>query len=118
MFVQGQGLEYLFGLLELGGDPDPFSFEMNLKPEPRYHAFWATSLLKEKAAFEALIQRIMLRREQFPGLHIYHFGHRDPDGLKRLACRYNTQERAIDTLLREQAFVDLHRIVKQSLRAS
>lgn len=116
-FVHGGGLEYLFGLLELG-EPSR-GFDVRDRPgEPRYHAWWATNAKEEKAAFEAVMDRIMAGRAEFRDLHVFHFGHRESDALKVLACRHHTREDELDELLRGHVLVDLHRVVKQALRAS
>src|SRR6185503_17611631 len=51
-------------------------------------------------------------------LHIYHFGAYEPSAIKRLMLRYATREDEVDQLLRGGIFIDLHRIVRQALRAS
>ncbi|MES1175738.1 MAG: TM0106 family RecB-like putative nuclease [Myxococcales bacterium] len=105
-FVQGSGLEYLFGLVEITAG------------EPRYHAFWSKTRSEEKRAFEAVVDRIFAGRAHFPDLHLFHFGHREADALKNLSCRHKSRETEVDQLLREHVLVDLHGIVKRSLRAS
>jgi uncharacterized protein len=115
-FVGDGGLEYLFGLLELG---EPSDFELRDRPgEPRYLRFWASNLAEEKAAFEKVVDRIRQGREEFAGLHVFHFGHRESDALKKLSCKHATREQAVDTFLREGVLVDLHTVVRQSLWAS
>jgi uncharacterized protein len=54
---------------------------------------------------------------EFPGLHVYHFGHREADALKKLSCRHHTREDRVDELLRGRVLVDLHTVVRQSLVA-
>ena len=105
-FVKGRGLDYLFGLLELP------------QGDPRYHAHWASDAASEKLAFEAIIDRIERGREEFPNLHVFHFGHRESDALKKLSCRHKTREAAVDRLLREHVLVDLHPVVRHGLRGS
>lgn len=105
-FVQGTGLEYLFGLLECGAG------------EPRYRAYWSKTHVEEKHAFEAVVDRIVAGRVRDPELHVFHFGHREANALKTLSCRHRTREAEIDQLLREHVLVDLHGIVKRSVRAS
>jgi predicted RecB family nuclease len=105
-FVQDNGLEYLFGLLEVG------------EGAARYHGYWSKTHAEEKRAFEAVVDRIFERRQRFPDLHVFHFGHREADALKSLSCRHRTRENQVDQLLREHVLVDLHGIVKRSLRAS
>ena len=57
-------------------------------------------------------------REQHPGFHIYHYGAYETTAVKRLMSRYATREDEVDRLLRGRMFVDLHRVVRQGLRAS
>jgi uncharacterized protein len=116
-FVQGTGLEYLFGLVELGEVVDDF-IPRDAPGPPRYHAFWSKTHAEEKRAFEAVIDRIFAGRAEFADLHVFHFGHREADALKNLSCRHKTREAQVDQLLREHVLVDLHGIVKRSLRAS
>jgi uncharacterized protein len=104
-FVEGGGLEYLFGWATLDA------------PErPAYRAEWATSREAEKRAFEAAIDALLERLERHPDLHVYHFGAYEPAALKRLMGRHATREEALDGLLRGQRFVDLHAVVRQGLR--
>jgi len=116
-FVRGSGLDYLFGLLELGEVVDDFVPRSEPGP-PRYHAFWAKSPAEEKRAFERVVDRIVKGREEFADLHVFHFGHREVDAMRQLSCRHNTREAEVDQLLREHVFVDLLGVVKRSLRAS
>ena len=51
-------------------------------------------------------------------MHVYHYAPYEPTALKRLMGRYGTREAEVDRLLREGVFVDLLRVVRQSLRAS
>ncbi len=116
-FVQGNGLEYLFGLLELGGIED--AVMPREKPgAPRYRAYWSKTRAEEKHAFEAVIDRIFAGRKEFADLHVFHFGHREAVALKNLSCRHHTRETQVDQLLREHVLVDLHGVVKRSVRAS
>ena len=116
-FVGGDGLEYLFGLVELG-EPSSDDFFVRDEPgPPRYLSHWADSPAAEKRAFEAIIDRIDQGREEFSSLHVFHFGHRESDALKKLSCRHKTREQEVDRLLREHVLVDLHPIVRHGLLA-
>ena len=53
-----------------------------------------------------------------PNLHIYHYAPYEPTAIKRLAGRYGTREEEVDRLLRGGVFVDLHRAMRQGVRAS
>jgi predicted RecB family nuclease len=117
-FLEGGGLEYLFGLLELGEPSDDEFTSREVPGEPNYRAFWAQSRNEEKRAFEAVIDRILRGRSEFRGLHVFHFGHRESDGLKKLSCLHKTREAEVDQLLREHVLIDLHPIVRHAVIAS
>ena len=106
-FVGSGGLEYLLGWVVLD-EAGP----------PRYEHLWAQSAAQERSAFEALIDAVMERWEQYPDLHIYHFAPYEPGAVKRLMGRYATREEQVDRMLRAELFVDLHAVTRQSLRAS
>jgi predicted RecB family nuclease len=116
-FAFGTGLEYLFGWVELG-EPSIGWSRRDAPGPPRYHAAWARDPRQERAAFERLIRRIEHGRLEFPDLHVYHFGHREADALKKLSCRHGILEESVDDLLRNHVLVDLHAVVRQGLRAS
>ena len=102
-FAPDGGLEYLFGVADRDGG---------------YDASWALDQVNEKRAFERFIDGVMARWEQYPGFHIYHYGAYETTAVKRLMSRYATREEEVDRLLRGRVFVDLHRVVRQGLRAS
>jgi uncharacterized protein len=105
-FVGLSGREYLFGLVvENGGNPV-------------YRCRWAADAQEEKQAFEWLVDSVMARWVEHPGLHVYHFGAYEPSALKRLMGRHATREDEVDRMLRAGLLVDLHTIVKQAIRAS
>jgi predicted RecB family nuclease len=116
-FAFGSGLEYLFGWVELGAMSDGWSRREEPGP-PRYAAHWAKNPREERTAFVALMDRIRRGRLEFPELHVYHFGHREADALKKLSCRHGTHEDEVDDLFRKHVLVDLHAVVRQGLRAS
>ena len=102
-FAADGGLEYLFGVADRNGE---------------YHADWALDATGEKAAFQRFIDRAMARWERHPGFHVYHYGAYETTAVKRLMSRYATREDEVDRLLRGRVFVDLHRVVRQGVRAS
>jgi uncharacterized protein len=51
-------------------------------------------------------------------MHVYHFTGYESGALKRLMGRYATREDEIDRMLRAGLLVDLHTIMKRSIRAS
>ena len=103
------GIEYLIGLVFL-----PKESGM----EPEYQSLWSFDPIAEKQGFERLITTIMDRWKHYPGMHIYHYAPYEPAAIKRLAARHGACIDEVDQLLRGKIFVDLYRIVRQSLRAS
>jgi uncharacterized protein len=106
-FVGRAGLEYLLGWVARPADG-----------ALAYTALWASRPDEERRAFETFVDFVTARRAAHPDLHVYHFGHYEPTALKRLMGAYATREDEIDRWLRAGLFVDLHRVVKESLRAS
>jgi uncharacterized protein len=102
-FAGDTGREYLFGCCDV---------------EDSYEARWALTPSGERAAFEWLVDRLVARCASHPDAHFYHFAPYEPAALRRLMGRHATREAEVDSLLRAERFVDLHSIVKQSLRAS
>ena len=109
------GIEYLFGVIEPS--------RADTGGQPLFHAYWAieggtVTTQGERRAFEAFIHLVMDRLEADPNMHIYHYAPYEPTAVKRLAGRYGTREEEVDKLLRGKVFVDLHRAVRQGIRAS
>lgn len=106
-FVDGGGLEFLFGYVYANDDGTD-----------AYVGDWVATRQHERAAFERFVDFVTERLTKHPGLHIYHFAPYEPAALKRLMGRYATREDEVDNLLRAGVFVDLYGIVRQSIRAS
>jgi len=106
-YVLDRGLEYLFGFLAFDASTDA-----------RYESLWAFNRPEEKKAFEDFIKVVMDRWQNDPTMHIYHYAPYEPTAIKRLAGRHGTCVDEVDELLRAGMFVDLYRVVRQSLRAS
>ena len=108
-YALDDGLDYLFGVLEVDGT---------------FHAFWSRddsgefTLDGERRAFEAVMDFFGERLKLDPNLHIYHYAAYEPTALKRLMGRYGTRENEVDGLLRAGTLVDLLKAVRQSMRAS
>jgi predicted RecB family nuclease len=102
-FVDDGGLEYLLGIDWVEG------------VEPRYRAFWAHSRTEERQAFEKLVDFFGQRRLEDPDAHVYHYANYEPAAMLRLACRHATREDEVDDLLRSGAFVDLYRVLRESM---
>jgi hypothetical protein len=83
-----------------------------------FRAFWATSREEEQRAFEQLVDFLSERLARCADMHVYHYAHYEVGVLRRLAGEYGTREEEVDELLRREVFVDLYRVVAQSLRIS
>ncbi|MHB1344052.1 MAG: TM0106 family RecB-like putative nuclease [Thermoleophilia bacterium] len=106
-FAEEGGFEYLMAFVEL-----------EAAGKPLYRKRWAVNRGEERAAFEWFVDTVMARWADYPGMHIFHFAPYEPAALKRLMGRYASREEEVDRMLRAGLFVDLHRVVKESLRAS
>ena len=100
------GLEYLLGYAEAGGD------------RAQYTALWAYTKAQEKANFETLMRYLFERIKQYPEMFIYHYAPYEPSALKRLSLEHAIFEDELDEILRSERFVDLYAVVRQSIRAS
>ena len=105
-FEPSRGLEYLFGVTSAEDG------------EPRFRAFRAHDRPSEQRMFEAFIDHVRDAIALHPGMHVYHYASYEPAALKRLMQEYGTREEELDDLLRRQVFVDLFRVVQQTLRIS
>jgi predicted RecB family nuclease len=104
-FVEPGGMEYLLGWSSLDSHG-----------ALEYHASWALNRQEEQSSFEAFVDTLTERRQDFPTFHVFHFGAYDLAALKRLATRHSTREEELDVLLREERFVDLHAVLRQGVR--
>jgi uncharacterized protein len=100
------GLEYLFGVFYSKGD------------EKLFKPFWAHDHEAEKKTFKRFMDFLANHLTEHPCAHIYHYNHYETTALKRLACRYAVCEEQLDNLLRNQKFVDLYLVVRESIRTS
>src|SRR5215211_6418019 len=105
-YEPARGLEYLHGVVTLEDG------------EPAFRSFWALDRAQERTAFEQLVDFLRERLARYPDMHVYHYAHYEPSTLKRLMAEHGTREDEIDELLRREVFVDLFRVVEQSLRIS
>ncbi|MBD7919125.1 TM0106 family RecB-like putative nuclease [Cellulomonas sp. Sa3CUA2] len=101
------GLEYLFGVVENPPEPDV---------EAPFVAFWAHDRAAERVALREFLAYLAARREQFPGMHVYHYAAYEKSTLRRLAGRHGEGEAQVDALLREGLLVDLYAAVKAGVR--
>ncbi|MDY0908710.1 TM0106 family RecB-like putative nuclease [Microbacterium sp. CFBP9034] len=95
------GIDYLFGWVD---------------DREQYTALWAHSFADEKRALETFLDIVNLRRQQHPGMHIYHYAPYEPSHLLAMAARHGVRESDVDRLLRDGVFVDLYPVVRRALR--
>lgn len=100
------GLEYLFGIY----------YQHNGQAE--FKAIWGHDHVQEREAFAKLMQFFGDHLAEFPDAYIYHYAQYEPSALKRLACRYSLAEEQLDNLLRQNKFVDLYKVVRETVRTS
>jgi uncharacterized protein len=97
------GLEYLWGACYHDGNTIAF------------RDWWAHTSAQEKEAFESFIDWVYSRWKESPCMHIYHYAAYELNVVRRLSTRYSTRQDEVDELLRSQVFVDLYKVVSQSI---
>jgi predicted RecB family nuclease len=102
-FEDGAGIEYLAGLGDRAGGFTPL---------------WAHDRDAEKRMVTELIDRLVSAAASDPGMHVYHYAPYEVTALKKLTGSYGVREAELDQLLREERFVDLYPVVRQSMRIS
>src|SRR5438034_5676169 len=120
-FVGDNGIEYLFGILELNAREHSPQTSLPLwgrvgEGVMKHHAFWGHEPDEEKRAFEQVVDFLIDGLNRNPDLHVYHYAPYEPNALKWLASTYATREAEVDRLLRGRVLVDLYRVVRQSVR--
>ncbi|MGH3674528.1 MAG: TM0106 family RecB-like putative nuclease [Mycobacterium sp.] len=95
------GLEYLWGVLDVGGAFGPL---------------WAHDRENERQALVAFLKMVRKRRRRFPNMHIYHYAAYEKTALLKLAGRYGVGEDEVDDLLRSGVLVDLFPLVRKCIR--
>lgn len=86
--------------------------------ERKYRRWWSHDVNQERIAFEEVVDFIIARRRECPDAHVYHYGAADVSTLKKLMGRFGSREESVDGFLRQQVFVDLLAVVRQSIRIS
>jgi predicted RecB family nuclease len=102
-FEDGAGLEYLAGLGDRSGG---------------FTALWAHDRRAEKQMVVDLVDAIVGAVASDPDMHVYHYAPYEVTALKKLTGGYGVREAELDQLLREERFVDLYPVVRQSMRIS
>ena len=100
------GLEYLFGIYYRS-----FGKESFIK-------FLAINNEEEKIAFEKLVDFIFKHLKKHKDAHVYHYNSYEETALKKLSQKYEVKIKEVDFILRENKFVDLFKVVKDSILLS
>lgn len=93
------GLMFLFGLLHRGADGNWL-----------YKTWWAHDKQEEIGSASALIAYLASRREQFAGMHVYHYNHTERSTLQAITDGHPEAEAQLKELIDTGAFVDLYEI--------
>lgn len=123
-FTYERGLEYLFGVLTCGTGVPPVNDVQDASANraqdalATYEPTWAMNPAEEKLAFQKFMSMVRARRQEYPDMHIYHYGVYEETAIKRMAGQHSTCVDEVDELLRGDVLVDLFRAVRQGLRAS
>jgi predicted RecB family nuclease len=98
------GLEYLWGVayFDEGGNRT-------------FRDFWGHDHAQEQQAFIDFVDWVFDRWLQDPSMHIYHYASYEVTALRRLMGRYGIREYEVDTLLRNEVFVDLYNVVRHGV---
>lgn len=105
-FASEGGREYLFGIATI-----------DRAGKPCYRHWWALDAAAERSAFEQVVDFMIDRLANDPGMHVYHYAPYEPAALKRLMGRYATRAEELDQLLRGERFVDLFAVARQAMFA-
>ncbi|MGZ4554467.1 MAG: TM0106 family RecB-like putative nuclease [Mycobacteriaceae bacterium] len=92
-----RGLFFLFGLIERAPSG-----------EWVYRSWRADDEAEEGLAAGALIDYLATRRQQFPGMHVYHYNHTERSSLEALAAEHGVGELLLADLIDTGAFIDLY----------
>ena len=98
------GHEYLFGFI---------NNDLNM-----FTSYWAEEYNQEIKAFEKTIKFLKDHYSKFPESHIYHYNHYETTTLKRLSIKYDIGSEILAELLRNNKFIDLYPIVRESMITS
>ena len=105
-------------------ESNPFHTDMPLhylwgaayeRTEKDFKAWWAHSDEEMRIVFEGFIDWVYQKRQTDPSMHVYHYGQFEITAIRTLMGLFGTREYEVDFLLRNDVFVDLLRVVKQSL---
>ena len=98
------GLEYLWGASYFDKDGNR-----------QFKDFWGHDPEQERQAFSDFVDWAFSRWRNDPSMHIYHYGSYEITALRRLMGRHGIKEYEVDTLLRNEVFIDLYNVVRNGV---
>jgi uncharacterized protein len=104
-FEEPGGLEYLFGFTSIDKGEN-------------FHWLWSDNREEERDAFDKFMHDLLNRVQAFEEMKIYHYAPYETVALKRLAERHRIYEAAVKELIDGGYFVDLYKVVKNSIMVS
>ena len=111
IFFDLEGFPYIEGGLEYLWGASYFDKEGNRQ----FKEFWAHNGDEERQAFSNFVDWAFSRWRTDPSMHIYHYGSYEITALRRLMGRYGIKEYKVDTLLRNEVFIDLYNVVRNGV---
>ena len=114
------GLEYLNGIWFNESFPEmKYTFDDVMYYETgMFLPIWAHSRDEEKEALIRLFTFFSKQIESYPKARIYHYAPYEITALRKLAQHHGYGEEMLDNWLREERFVDLYKIVSESMICS
>ena len=80
-----------------------------------FDCWWAHNKDQMREAFSSFIDWVYNRWLKDRSMHIYHYGHFETSTIRSLMGEFGIKETKVDNLLRNAVFVDLYKVIKQSL---
>ena len=100
---KSSGLEYLFGVYYRSFGKEIFK------------KFIAKNTEEEKVAFEQLIDFLFSHLKKNKDAHVYHYNSYEETAIKKLSQKFETKISEVDYILREKKFIDLYKVLKDSV---
>lgn len=83
--------------------------------DSRFKSWWVHDLDEMREVFENFIDWVYERWLRNPNMHIYHYGQFEVSVMRELMGKFGTRETQVDNLLRNNAFIDLFKIISHGL---
>ena len=82
----------------------------------QFQGIWAHDKVEEASATASLIELLAARRQEFPGMHVYHYNHTERSALQSLTAEHGVAGTTLDSLIETGLFVDLYPIVRNAVQ--